>query len=322
MLDELRALDVQIHQKLVDVDLAVARPSAQHQRLFLSFTRSRLLLVQFRPDVAAAVVVRVLLHGLAEERARPWRRSAGRRRRAPGAAVAAAHRRQQAGRGGWHDAARALGPSDGAALLQERRAAPKLCRVCVRSDGRPPPRRPRQSRGGRERWPRPTRAQRDGAAKLANDDVTNERSGGPRGLGTDGPCNGARWFSVRAGQRRRSNKLASIRSAAERAGARPRIPGDRPAAAGSSRRAPALGGLPPRLLLPDWIATTMGAICGKVETQGESRKEVEEDLRIDNRKRNSLIFAVIEWVSAVDGNNRVKDQEKLARSLRPNAKPS
>ena len=61
----------------------------------------------------------------------------------------------------------------------------------------------------------------------------------------------------------------------------------------------------------------MGAICGKVETQGESRKEVEEDLRIDNRKRNSLIFAVIEWVSAVDGSNRVKDQEKLARSRRP-----
>ena len=62
----------------------------------------------------------------------------------------------------------------------------------------------------------------------------------------------------------------------------------------------------------------MGAICGKVETQGESRKEVEEDLRIDNRKRNSLIFAVIEWVSAVDANHRVKDQEKLARSRRPN----
>ena len=61
----------------------------------------------------------------------------------------------------------------------------------------------------------------------------------------------------------------------------------------------------------------MGAICGKVETQGESRKEVEEDLRIDNRKRNSLIFAVIEWVSAVDGTNTVKDQEKLARSRRP-----
>ena len=56
----------------------------------------------------------------------------------------------------------------------------------------------------------------------------------------------------------------------------------------------------------------MGAICGKVETQGESRKEVEEDLRIDNRKRNSLIFAVIEWVSAVDANNTVKDAEKLA----------
>ena len=56
----------------------------------------------------------------------------------------------------------------------------------------------------------------------------------------------------------------------------------------------------------------MGAICGKVETQGESRKEVEEDLRIDNRKRNSLIFAVIEWVSAVDANNSVKDAEKLA----------
>ena len=61
----------------------------------------------------------------------------------------------------------------------------------------------------------------------------------------------------------------------------------------------------------------MGAICGKVETQGESRKEVEEDLRIDNRKRNSLIFAVIEWVSAVDATNRVKDQEKLARPRRP-----
>ena len=56
----------------------------------------------------------------------------------------------------------------------------------------------------------------------------------------------------------------------------------------------------------------MGAICAKVETQGESRKEVEEDLRIDNRKRNSLIFAVIEWVSAVDANNSVKDAEKLA----------
>ena len=66
----------------------------------------------------------------------------------------------------------------------------------------------------------------------------------------------------------------------------------------------------------------MGAICGKVETQGESRKEVEEDLRIDNRKRNSLIFAVIEWVSAVDGTNRVKDQEKLARSRRPTSVPS
>ena len=63
----------------------------------------------------------------------------------------------------------------------------------------------------------------------------------------------------------------------------------------------------------------MGAICGKVETQGESRKEVEEDLRIDNRKRNSLIFAVIEWVSAVDADHRVKDQEKLARARRPNA---
>ena len=61
----------------------------------------------------------------------------------------------------------------------------------------------------------------------------------------------------------------------------------------------------------------MGAICGKVETQGESRKEVEEDLRIDNRKRNSLIFAVIEWVSAVDADHRVKDQEKLARARRP-----
>ena len=66
----------------------------------------------------------------------------------------------------------------------------------------------------------------------------------------------------------------------------------------------------------------MGAICGKVETQGESRKEVEEDLRIDNRKRNSLIFAVIEWVSAVDATNRVKDQEKLARSRCPTSVPS
>ena len=66
----------------------------------------------------------------------------------------------------------------------------------------------------------------------------------------------------------------------------------------------------------------MGAICGKVETQGESRKEVEEDLRIDNRKRNSLIFAVIEWVSAVDANNQIKDQDKLARSRRPTSVPS
>ena len=54
----------------------------------------------------------------------------------------------------------------------------------------------------------------------------------------------------------------------------------------------------------------MGAICGKVETQGESRKEVEEDLRIDNRKRNSLILR------SSSGCRRslqqcVKDREKL-----------
>ena len=75
-------------------------------------------------------------------------------------------------------------------------------------------------------------------------------------------------------------------------------------------------GLPTELPWEAAHTQEMGAICGKVETQGESRKEVEEDLRIDNRKRNSLIFAVIEWVSAVDGSNRVKDQEKLARSRR------
>ena len=60
----------------------------------------------------------------------------------------------------------------------------------------------------------------------------------------------------------------------------------------------------------------MGAICGKVETQGESRKEVEEDCASIIAKE-LVDFAVIEWVSAVDANHRVKDQEKLARSRRP-----
>ena len=103
-------------------------------------------------------------------------------------------------------------------------------------------------------------------------------------------------------------------------GARATVHTARPASNRRARRQ--LGESHHGLPLDSHQSQTMGAICGKVETQGESRKEVEEDLRIDNRKRNSLIFAVIEWVSAVDANHRVKDQEKLARSRRPTSVPS
>ena len=122
---------------------------------------------------------------------------------------------------------------------------------------------------------------------------------------------------VRAGQRRRGLPTNwQLCSAAKRTG--PRHGRARGACASARDAAAAVHRCAARGL--PWEAAhtqEMGAICGKVETQGESRKEVEEDLRIDNRKRNSLIFAVIEWVSAVDGTNRVKDQEKLARSRRP-----
>ena len=152
------------------------------------------------------------------------------------------------------------------------------------------------------------------SAKLANDPTPQVLRRSRTCLGTDRARLGLVCCKVRAGQRRGLPTNWQLCSADKRCpGARARGSGASVrAAAGAVHRCAARG-------LPWEAARThkMGAICGKVETQGESRKEVEEDLRIDNRKRNSLIFAVIEWVSAVDGANRVKDQEKLARSRCP-----
>ena len=93
--------------------------------------------------------------------------------------------------------------------LQERRAAPRLGTVCVRSDGRPPPLCLCPSRGGREHW-RLSNASttRCLAAKLANDNSYQSARAILGGLGTDGSCNDtARKFCAGSGPRR-SNKLA------------------------------------------------------------------------------------------------------------------
>ena len=40
----------------------------------------------------------------------------------------------------------------------------------------------------------------------------------------------------------------------------------------------------------------MGGLCSKKGAAVESKKEDEKELRLDNRKRNSLVFAVTDWV--------------------------
>ena len=161
------------------------------------------------------------------------------------------------------------------------------------------------------------------SAKLANDSTPQVLRRSLPGLGTDGSRNGtARKF--RAGLGSAGAPAPTNWQSASGRGRTHAVPAHRASRGRRGRRAAAercRKGSPRR----PWEAAhtpRMGAICGKVETQGESRKEVEEDLRIDNRKRNSLIFAVIEWVSAVDANNQIKDQDKLARSRRPTSVPS
>ena len=52
----------------------------------------------------------------------------------------------------------------------------------------------------------------------------------------------------------------------------------------------------------------MGGLCSKKGAAVESKKEDEKELRLDNRKRNSLVFAVTDWVGTDFG----KDAESLA----------
>ena len=66
MFDELGPLDVQIHEELVDVHFPIAGP-VRSIKDFLKLHEVALLLVQFRPDVAAAVVIGIFFYGLAEE---------------------------------------------------------------------------------------------------------------------------------------------------------------------------------------------------------------------------------------------------------------
>ncbi|KAH8078543.1 hypothetical protein JL720_9741 [Aureococcus anophagefferens] len=41
----------------------------------------------------------------------------------------------------------------------------------------------------------------------------------------------------------------------------------------------------------------MGGLCSKKGAAVESKKEDEKELRLDNRKRNSLVFAVTDWTA-------------------------
>ena len=185
--------------------------------------------MELAPDVPTPVVVRVLLDRLAEEpahgllcRRRPRRPStcAARRRlhgfarawrccraaRAPDCAPASTH-----GRGGARSVARAWAPVMGQPP-NTRRAAPKRRRVCVRSDGRLSPRRPRLLRGEQGHW-RLSNASttRCPSAKLANDSTPQVLRRSLPGLGIDGSRNGtARKFRAGLGSAGApaSNKLA------------------------------------------------------------------------------------------------------------------
>ena len=62
----------------------------------------------------------------------------------------------------------------------------------------------------------------------------------------------------------------------------------------------------------------MGGLCSKKGAAVESKKEDEKELRLDNRKRNSLVFAVTDWVGTDFG----KDAESLAILLSKRTKES
>ena len=70
----------------------------------------------------------------------------------------------------------------------------------------------------------------------------------------------------------------------------------------------------------------MGGLCSKKGAAVESKKEDEKELRLDNRKRNSLVFAVTDWVGTDFGNAEVqvaaaseaRSQESLLRSSSAN----
>ena len=47
----------------------------------------------------------------------------------------------------------------------------------------------------------------------------------------------------------------------------------------------------------------MGGLCSKKASAVESKKEDEKELRNDNRKRNSLVFAVTDWIITDQGAN-------------------
>ena len=47
----------------------------------------------------------------------------------------------------------------------------------------------------------------------------------------------------------------------------------------------------------------MGGLCSKKAAAVESKKEDEKELRLDNRKRNSLVFSVTDWVGTDFGAN-------------------
>ena len=61
----------------------------------------------------------------------------------------------------------------------------------------------------------------------------------------------------------------------------------------------------------------MGAICGKIETAEVRGKLVEEEIRHDNRKRNSLFYTVVAWVGATEGPGAHREKLKTLLSRRP-----
>ena len=60
----------------------------------------------------------------------------------------------------------------------------------------------------------------------------------------------------------------------------------------------------------------MGGLCSKKGAAVESKKEDEKDVRLDNRKRNSLVFALTDWVGTDFGKNDELLQILLSKRTR------